>query len=147
MKSKTYTAIAMIILVGTTVIGGIAQTSGRPRLVANIPFEFNVGEKVMPAGEYTVTQITPSADRAVLHIRNKHGDSGAMIQMNNLIGKTQNKSRLVFNRYGDEYFFAEAWIDGDANGLSASKSRVERIAATRLNGIVAKRENVALRAR
>jgi hypothetical protein len=46
-----------------------AQTGSRTQLIAKIPFQFNVGNKSMPAGEYTVSQVNPSSDRAVRQLR------------------------------------------------------------------------------
>jgi hypothetical protein len=123
-----------------------AQNNGR-RLVATIPFQFNVGDKTLPAGEYTVTQTNPASDRAVLQVRSIDGRSSALIQMNNAIGKASERSRLVFNRYGNQQYFAAAWIEGDANGLQASKSRNERATERELAALKVRREliEVAIR--
>ena len=52
MKKQAYTMIAMIVLVGSMAVAAQAQTSGRTRMIANIPFEFSVGNQTLPAGEY-----------------------------------------------------------------------------------------------
>ena len=146
MKRQTYTMIAMIILVGSMAVAARAQTSGRTELIANIPFEFSVGNKILPAGEYTVTQVNPASDRAVLQLRSRDGSGGAMIQMDSVIGKAQESAKLIFHRHGDQYFFAQAWVDGDNSGLEAPKSRAERAAESELAGIK-QAETVALAAR
>ena len=122
---KTYTIIALLVLVGSMAVAAQAQTSSRTELRATIPFQFNVGNKQMPAGDYTVTPINPSSDRVVLRLRSKDGHT-SLIQMDAVTGKAKEGARLVFNRYGSFYFFAQAWTSGDANGLQASKSRSER---------------------
>jgi hypothetical protein len=147
MKRQAYTAIAMIALSGFMAITAKAQSSARTTVVANIPFEFNVHEKVMPAGDYTLTQINPSSDRVVLQLRSKDGESSAMVQMGNQIGAAKDHARLVFRRYGNRYFFAEVWADGEANGLRASKCRTERAAATQIGVAQLKNETIALRVR
>jgi hypothetical protein len=79
--------IALMVLVGLMAVAAQAQTGSRTQLVANIPFQFNVGDKAMPAGEYTVSQVNPSSDHAVLQLRSKDGKNTMMIQMTNMIGK------------------------------------------------------------
>jgi hypothetical protein len=147
MKRQAYTMIAMLVLVGSMAVAAQAQTNGRTEMRASIPFEFNVGDKTMPAGEYTISQINPSSDHAVLQLRSKDGRNNAMIQMNNVIGKASEGTRLVFNRYGSESYFAEAWTSSEANGLQAPRSKAERGARQELAGMKPSWETVALRMR
>ena len=146
MKKTAYTMMALLILAGSMAVAAHAQNNGR-RLVATIPFQFNVGDKTLPAGEYTVAQINPSSDRAVLQLRSKDGRSAAMIQMNNVIGRAQEQAKLVFNRYGNQHYFAAAWIDGDATGLQAQKSRAERATQREIAALKVSREMVEVAAR
>ena len=142
MKKQAYTMIAMIVLVGSMAMAAQAQTSGRTQLIANIPFEFNVGNKTLPAGEYAVSQVNPSSDRVVLQLRHKEGGAGTMVQMNSVIGKAPENAKLIFSRYGNRYFFAQAWVDGDTSGLQVPKSKAER--ASELASSVKKDYAVAL---
>jgi hypothetical protein len=64
-----------------------------------------------------------------------------------VIGKTQEDAKLVFNRYGDHYFFAQAWLPADNIGMQASKSRNEKQIARELAGTKLPRESVAITAR
>jgi len=147
MKKQAYTMIAMIVLVGSMAVAAAAQTSGRTRLSANIGFDFKVGNRTLPAGEYTVTQINPASDQAVLQFRSKDGRAAAMVQMTPVIGKAQENAKLIFNRYGDHYFFAQAWVVGDNTGLQALRTSAERAAERDLAGIKAKTEAIALQNR
>jgi hypothetical protein len=147
MKRHAYMMIALVVLAGSMAVAAQAQTGNRTQLVANIPFQFNVGDKSMPAGEYTVSQVNPSSDHAVLQLRSKDGQSTIMIQMTNRIGKAHESARLVFNRYGSDSYFAEAWIASDVNGLQASKSKSERAARQELAGVKPATATVALKAR
>jgi hypothetical protein len=40
--------------------------------------------------------------------------------------KTSDETKLVFRRYGDQYFFAEAQVAGEQSSLATLKSRAER---------------------
>src|SRR5437016_5524775 len=99
MKKQAYTMIAMIVLVGSMAVAAQAQSGSRSQLVASIPFEFNIGDKAMPAGEYTIRQVNPSSDRAVLQLRSQDGKASAMVQMNALIdrAKSPETASLIFN--------------------------------------------------
>jgi len=126
MKRYLNTAIAMIILVGAFTASAYAQTAGTQLVVANIPFDFNVGSKNLPAGKYTITVVNPSSDRKVLQIRSSDGRSTAITQTTGVIETASEKTKLVFHRYGDHYFFAQAKMAGDTMVLAALKSKAER---------------------
>ena len=147
MKKQAYTMIALLVLVGSMAVAAQAQTSGRRQLIANIPFQFNVGNTTLPAGEYSVRLVNPNSDHAVLQLRDRVGNAGAIIQVDSVIGKAQESAKLTFHRYGNKYFFAQAWIDGDNTGMQAPKSKAERAAESELAGLQSKTETVALRAR
>ena len=126
MKRYLNTAIAMIILVGAVTASAYAQAAGTQPVVANIPFDFNVGSKTLPAGKYTITVVNPASDRKVLQIRSSDGRSTAITQTTGVIGTASEKTKLVFHRYGDHYFFAQAKMAGDTMVLAALKSKAER---------------------
>ena len=144
---KAYTVIALLVLLGSMAVAANAQNSGRAQLKANIPFQFNVGEISFPAGEYTIAQVNPASDRVILRIRANDGGRSALVQMSPLIGKTAESSTLVFHRYGNKYFFAQAWIDADGEGLNASESRTERATHKENAALKTQTETVALRSR
>jgi hypothetical protein len=93
------------------------------RLKVNIPFEFSVGNEVLPAGEYTIRHVAQTA----LVIRSV---DCRVAQIFSTIGAqasaTRNESTLVFHRYGNEYFLSTIWTAGNAAGHELSKSRAER---------------------
>jgi hypothetical protein len=147
MKQTAYTMIALLVLVGSMAVAAQAQNSGRRHLVANIPFQFNAGDATLPAGEYTITQVNPASDRAVVQIRTKGGSRTAMLQMGSVIGKTADLTSLVFHRYGNKYFLAQAWIEGESEGLSAPRSRSERATQKELAALKVAMETIALTSR
>jgi hypothetical protein len=125
MKRYLTLTIAILMFMAVATITADAQVSGS-KMSASIPFAFNVGNKTLPAGEYTVRVVNPSSDRRVLQIRSKDGRVSAVIQT---IGATSNNAddaKLVFHRYGDTYFFAQAQMAGDATMLAAVKTRAQR---------------------
>ena len=126
MKRHLNISLATILLLGVLATAAQAQTSSAQRVVANIPFAFNVGQTQMPAGKYTITVLNPSSDRKVLQIRNADGRFSAMLQTTSVLGNAAGDAKVVFHRYGDSYFFAKAQMAGDATGLAAVKTKAER---------------------
>lgn len=126
MKSHLNLLVAIIILAGAFTVSTQAQTASSQKVVANIPFAFNVGNTNLPAGKYTITVLNPSSDRKILQVRSTNGRSSAMIQTTSVTGNTSDDTKLVFHRYGDRYFFAQAQMAGDSTSFAAAKSSAER---------------------
>jgi hypothetical protein len=147
MKKQAYTVIAMMVLIGSVVVAAQAQSSGRTHLRVNIPFQFNVGNKLMPAGEYVVRSVSYDSSNVVLKIENRDGEAKAMLMTRTIDGKAQNSAKLIFNRYGSQYFFGQLWVDGDGDGLQAPKCRAERAAQREFAALKVAIETVAATAR
>jgi hypothetical protein len=77
--------------------GAIAQ---QPAIKANIPFDFAVGDHWMPAGEYTIS----SPLRHVVEFRSADLSKAASIVSIQSYMESGSGSKLVFDRYGDQYF-------------------------------------------
>jgi hypothetical protein len=126
MKRLFYIPIATIVLVGAFTIGAEAQTVSGQKVLAKIPFAFSVGKASLPAGKYTITVLNNSSDRKILQIRSVDGRASAMVLTTGVTGTATDDAKLVFDRYGDRYFFAQARLAGDPTSLAAVKSSAER---------------------
>lgn len=126
MKRNLNALMTIVILVAAFTVSAHAQTASAQRESANIPFAFNVGKTTLPAGKYTITVVNPSSDAKVLQIRSSDGRSSAITQTVGVIGKASDRAKLVFHRYGDQYFFAQAQMAGETVSLAALKSSAER---------------------
>ena len=116
-------AVMMIVAAGAS---AKAQTLDY-RLTANIPFDFSVADKKLPAGKYWVSRAQQSQGDMIVQIRAAEGHANVVrltIPVNSLY-PTRNGS-LIFHRYGDEYFLAEVWPKGGSIGRALPKSRAER---------------------
>jgi hypothetical protein len=87
-----------ILSLAATCAGAIAQ---QPGLKANIPFDFTVGNAWMPAGEYTIT----TRSSHVLELSNPQHLATIMAQESNI--QSNSGSKLVFDKYGEQYFLHE----------------------------------------
>lgn len=48
--------------------------------------------------------------------------------------KTGNHERLIFHRYGDEYFLSQVWLSGNEDGHELVPGVQEKAAANRATG-------------
>ena len=126
MKLYLQLVIAIIVGCGAFAITGNAQTSTSQTMRARIPFTFTVGDKTLPAGVYTVSILNPSSDRKVLRLRSEDGHVSAIVQTLAVRSAAADSARLLFHRYGDSYFFANAQMAGETSSLAATKTRAER---------------------
>lgn len=126
MKRNLYLSIAIMITCGVFAIVGQAQSSVSPTMRAHVPFTFTVGDKSLPAGDYTVRILNPTSDRKTLLIRSENGRVSAIVQTFGVNSALAKDTKLVFRRYGEQYFFAQAQMAGDTMSLAATKTRAER---------------------
>lgn len=126
MKKYLLFTIAITMFMAVLATAAQAQSNGSPLMHARIPFAFHVGGTELPAGEYNISVLNPSSDRKVLQIRSTDGRVSAMVNTVDLNGKAAESSKVVFHRYGETYFFAQAQVGGESTSLSAVKSSAER---------------------
>ncbi len=122
IKGLTMLMVVMAVAFGTALVSAKGQSTGR--VMSNIPFEFVVGDKALPAGEYQISSVTASGE--VLLIRNTEARDLAVRLSNRLEPQTnKTQARLVFHRYGQSYFLAEVWAGGDSTGRQLLQSKRE----------------------
>jgi len=119
MKSRTLTIAIAVALLAVT--AGYAQS--KAQLIADIPFEFTVGQKVLPAGEYTVNA---SAAPGVLVIGGRDASVFTQTIPSSTNSGTVPGSKLVFHRYGNTYFLSQVWNAASQRGYRLPKSKTER---------------------
>src|SRR5262249_38282747 len=84
-----------------------------------------VQNKTLPAGNYSVTRIGPSYD--VMAIRDEEGHTVAMFLTESaMLRKEPDKTELIFERIGDEYFLSKIFEEGNNLGVELPKPRAER---------------------
>jgi hypothetical protein len=143
MKKQVTIIAATILATFMLTFAAQAQTSGPVHLKATIPFEFQVGNQVLAAGEYTVTCLNPTSPNRILNLSTKDG-SKVVIQTSDTKGKPGDNARLVFHRFGDKYFLSQAWLAADESGLAIQKSRSEKEMERQLAGVKPRNTTVAM---
>jgi hypothetical protein len=91
---------------------------------ANVPFDFWLGQKLMPAGEYSIYHTSSG----VVWIRGEDRErSGAVFLAQRISRPTaRDEARLQFTRYGETYFLSEIWNPYQSNGYGVPKSPREK---------------------
>jgi hypothetical protein len=114
---------------------------------AAIPFDFVVGQKTMPAGEYAISSGNKT-NKDVLWIKKTDNRATAnVVTFGQNIKRQQAGSYLLFNRYGNQYFLCQVWTKNDQVGRQAAQSVQEKelIQAVGQKTDVARQEVVLLR--
>ena len=115
--------LSVIVTLSVAVLAGLSR-----KLQANIPFDFTVNGKTLAAGQYTVEQ---GSTQNVLVIRNwETKQAAAAITQGCGVG-ADSQPRLIFRRYGNQYFLAKVISDTSGNELMRSKAEREAAKAGR----------------
>ena len=139
MKKRTWFMLSISTLVIALAVPLMAQTF---MLKANVPFEFTVGNKVMPAGEYLVKSDAGSS--AVLFQGETNHAAAVSLMFRKELRRTEDpasSTELTFNRYGDRYFLSEVnngyTGTGFAVPMSHTQQELSKTASLRHEEIVA----------
>jgi hypothetical protein len=144
MKSiyKFIAALALLFTLGAT---SFAQSARRT--VIQIPFDFLVGQKMLPAGSYRVEPVKIDSNTA-WEVQSTQGHAGAFVITSAIQGgKIRGESRLVFQKYGDLYVLAQVWTASDSTGRALVPPRHIRTEQDRLAGQDRQPETVTITAR
>ena len=118
-------AIALSGLLLILTVSSVLGQSGRQTVTVNIPFNFTVGEKTLPAGEYVLQRNKRDSD-TVWVIKNDNGAVAVFLTRPVRNNNTQQETSLVFHRYEDNYFLSEFWTAGSNTGREINVSDSER---------------------
>jgi hypothetical protein len=121
MKMKVFGVFAVLLLV----VGAVsvnAQT-GRRFLTVSVPFDFAVGNEILPKGEYIVTKDESLGGTVLLR-----GQDGSAFACTSPTEKRGGKDayELDFYRINNQYFLASVWMGNDHQGRKLFASKRER---------------------
>ena len=145
-KQMCVGALALSFLLSPAAPPAAAKSVGGVR--AQVPFDFHVGDRLVRAGNCTVESMT--ADGQLLQVRGGKEVAAAMTTSGKARGNGGGRARLVFHKYGDQYFLSAVW-GADGTGRTLSESKRERNLRKELRaargGIAAAAETVTIDAR
>jgi hypothetical protein len=117
--SKTTLRIALGLVVLLSVTTASAETAGR----FQIPFQFLMGDKVLPAGDYKVTVDTANMR---IQLSGWEGSASVYLTANSPNRTATDTGKLVFNKYGRILVLREMWKSGSSHGHELTTSKAER---------------------
>ena len=123
MKNRAFRTITLLSLF-TILAAAPVYAQSADNIVLKVPFSFVVGKKTLPAGEYTVKRALST--RLTL-IRNAGGHREYTTILTMLVPPETMTlaAKLIFHRYGDQYFLHQVWTPGSERGGQLSESRAE----------------------
>jgi hypothetical protein len=130
MLRKTFPLFLTALLVALSATFAFATPAASFRIRADIDFDFYVGSKRLPKGEYTIESVNESGLIRVTSVK-----KGKSVSILTTKGKLTNKpkTKLGFRRYGEQYFLRKVW-DGQNDILELPRSSAEKKAAKALKG-------------
>ena len=117
---STLTGLVLLLAVAAPLHAGSILNH---EMTVSVPFGFIAGDKSLPAGDYSV-QVNPERGSVVLH---QEGQSPLMLLTNQREStNTSPRGKLVFKRYGANFFLSEVWNQDNATGQALTPSAAEK---------------------
>jgi len=112
--------------VAVSLIGLAAALADAQTVKVKVPFDFNVGNTSLQAGDYFVHKAIPHANPNVLQFRDSAGRTlalsmGTQVETINPV----KEPKLVFHKYGNRYFLTQVWLDAGSAGTEIGKGKLE----------------------
>ena len=97
-----------------------AQASGAP-INVDVPFAFQNGSQHFAAGRYTIGK----TNQNILLVRGK-SHSGFAMAWSDIDPRPSTTTKVVFRRYGDQYFLREVWLTGESSHTYCLPTKAEK---------------------
>jgi len=132
MKQYSKTLVAIILLFG---LAGAVKAEAETADIVTVPFEFVVGAKVLPAGTYTVRNL--SADKSSTLVISSRDQGTSMFVLPYVSDSVvTDKPELSFNKVGDRYFLSRIQTEATVYRIHVLDSSVNKTLA-KANGVPA----------
>jgi hypothetical protein len=120
MKNPIALTLASLLL-GVLTLGPSAQAQSAARIIkASIPFEFSVGERVFPAGSYSLISTAP----VFLDLRDANGRIVVRVLTNSVETQQVPASPVLeFYNEGGRYSLAQVWQENQSIGQELPQSK------------------------
>ncbi len=100
----------------------LSNASAQSKSTATIPFNFRVGSALMPAGAYEIEYTQPK----VVWFRSLDGHESALALATTTSGDAVPPAKLVFRKYGNQYFLGETRTSSNESEMTFAPSRLEK---------------------
>jgi hypothetical protein len=92
-----------------------------PLFRVDVPFAFTAAGVHLPAGPYIVSHVDPS----LIMVETRDGKARALVHVAIENSSSSTPTKLVFNKYGDQYFMAQVWTEQDQQVHHCTKCPAE----------------------
>jgi hypothetical protein len=120
--SKVRAILLAIILTGAALSAASHAQDLEGTVIVNVPFAFQNGSQHLSAGLYTISM--DSQRVAIIRGESRSGVAIAGFDEDPQPSKT---TKVVFNKYGDQYFLHEIWVEGDTLHTYFPPSKQEKL--------------------
>jgi hypothetical protein len=143
MKKQVTVIMGALIVFATLSVRSIqAQDAGA--MLVTIPFDFAVSNKTLPAGDYYVRR-SVQGPQVVIEIRGRDETQSVDLPTHPVQDlEIQEAPKLVFNKYGDQYFLSQVWMAGRSTGEELTRTNQERVRQRELARQAGKRETISI---
>jgi hypothetical protein len=111
-------------------VGAIASAQAQTKniVIADIPFDFYIKNQKLTAGEYEIKKLYLGGNQTTLVFQPKGGKTSTIVTMLPLLANremSENQPRLIFNRYGSDYFLTKVLNPAENFGAQLPKTKGE----------------------
>lgn len=123
MKKQVSTILVIAALLAIVFTSAEAQSD---RLIAaNVPFNFVIKDRALPAGEYVFALVHVGGSDAI-KIQSANGHITAFVPTRPAKAKaSQAEAKLVFNCYADQYFLSQVYGLEESTAQQLRRARAE----------------------
>ena len=116
MKRKVLSVAGVAALMIGACVSSFAQDAA---VRAHVPFSFSISNSALPAGDYSLSQLSQNT----WIVRNLSGN-GVVAAAARPDGTNRDESiaKLVFQKYGDRYFLSKVWCAGLTTAIAEPKA-------------------------
>lgn len=95
-------------------------------LEVNIPFQFYAGNAKLPAGKY-VLHMMDNSNLKIMEIATPDGSTSALFEVEDAESNSAPpKNELIFDKYGNRYFLARVFDQGNPDGSKILESQYQK---------------------
>jgi hypothetical protein len=122
-KQILWMPLILMAMFATAAVSTRAQTSTSIR--ADVPFDFIVGNKTIPAGRISAHGVSAAVAGALTIMNSDQGEIVLRAGRRVPGADRSEECKLVFHKYGDRYYLAQIWLAG-YEAWSVMKSKEEQ---------------------
>ena len=131
MKRQFLLLVAIAVFVTAFTTNASGQTGKTVR--ANVKFDFQIGDRIFPAGEYWIESISWHDNvLRIRHVSDTNTTAFILANYSNAGASIGQTPRLVFQKNGAEYFLTKVFLDTQQWGYSIAPSHLQRESEKRL---------------